>query len=97
MTFPCTSCGLCCRHVDRTEATQWLDRGDGTCVHLNLTERTCDIYDTRPEVCRIDDAFTLFAHQLNLIAYYRANADVCNSLQREHDFPSHYKITIQES
>ena len=53
-TFPCTQCGACCRHVNFSELTEYLDRGDGICRHYDFESKLCRIYETRPEICRID-------------------------------------------
>lgn len=52
--FPCTQCGACCRHVNLSELTEYLDRGDGICCHYDLDSKLCSIYERRPEICRID-------------------------------------------
>jgi Fe-S-cluster containining protein len=33
LTFPCTKCGACCRHVNLSPLTAYLDRGDGIATH----------------------------------------------------------------
>lgn len=54
LAFPCTQCGACCRHVNLSEMTTYLDRGDGVCRHHDLTTQLCRIYDDRPEICRVE-------------------------------------------
>lgn len=58
-SFPCDKCGACCRHVDRAEETQFLDRGDGICKHYNETNFLCTIYHERPDICRVDKQYAL--------------------------------------
>lgn len=58
-SFPCDKCGACCRHVDRAEETQFLDRGDGICKHYNETNLLCTIYHERPDICRVDKQYAL--------------------------------------
>ena len=53
-TFPCTQCGACCRHVNLSELTAYLDRGDGICHYYDLASRLCSIYENRPEICRVE-------------------------------------------
>lgn len=60
--FPCDKCGACCRHVDRANETQFLDRGDGTCKHYNETSMLCTIYEERPDICRVDKQYLLHYH-----------------------------------
>ncbi len=52
--FPCTKCGACCKSVSLSQETQFLDRGDGACRHLNMESNECSIYNKRPDICRID-------------------------------------------
>lgn len=54
MNFPCTQCGACCRHVNLSTLTAYLDRGDGICYHHDTYTHLCKIYENRPEVCRVD-------------------------------------------
>ena len=75
--FPCTQCGACCRHVNLSELTEHLDRGDGICCHYDLDSKLCLIYESRPEICRIDAFYEKYLKEqftwnefveLNLIA-----------------------------
>jgi Fe-S-cluster containining protein len=41
------------RRAPRIQAlVQYLDRGDGICRHFNTETDTCEIFDTRPDICR---------------------------------------------
>ncbi|HRO78699.1 MAG TPA: YkgJ family cysteine cluster protein [Acinetobacter towneri] len=80
--FPCTQCGACCRHVDLSELTNYLDRGDGICLHYDLDTHLCTIYEHRPEVCRVDTFYEQYLKkqftwekfvELNLIACKQLN------------------------
>lgn len=51
--FPCDNCGACCKSIQFSEQTSWLDRGDGICRHFNESNNLCSIYETRPEVCNV--------------------------------------------
>lgn len=97
MTFPCSRCGLCCQHVNRSPETEWLNRGDGVCINFDSTNTGCKIYDNRPDICRIDESFPRFSQVMTLHEYYKANAQVCNELQTEHRTPTIYKIIIREN
>jgi len=61
-----------------------MDRGDGICIHLAEDMRTCSIYPNRPNYCRIDESYVLFANAMSRIEYYKANAEVCNTLKSEY-------------
>jgi len=81
--FICTKCGRCCQKIGNSDLTRWLDRGDGTCRNFDETTKRCRIYDTRPLVCRVDDAYKFFSAELSLHDYYQLNITVCNDLQTE--------------
>lgn len=92
--FPCTKCGLCCQNVHLNILYRELDRGDGVCKNLtNLM--TCGIYDNRPMMCRIDEAYdTIFFEHLTRQAYYKLNAECCYHLQMTADIPANKRIDI---
>lgn len=94
MKYPCSQCGLFCRHVDRSHETAWLDRGDGVCRHFDMSSNLCLEYEHRPQACRIDEMYQFFLPTMSQAAYYAANAAVCNSLQAEHQLPTHYRIQL---
>lgn len=82
--FPCTKCGLCCQHVDRSEETLFLDRGDGTCKHFDLCNNSCSIYDERPDICRVDRQFMLkYFSQYSWEKFVSVNLQVCEILAKE--------------
>lgn len=79
--FPCNGCGKCCRLVDRSPETAWLDRGDGTCRHFDEAAHRCTIYAQRPLVCRVQDYYTV--HLADRIAwddFVQANLAICARL-----------------
>lgn len=81
--FPCTRCGLCCRHVHLSDETRFLDRGDGTCLHYEDDSRGCSIYDERPDICRVDRQYTLrYARLYTWDEYVVANLAVCSALEK---------------
>lgn len=57
--FPCIGCGACCRHVNLSEQTSYLDRGDGICQYYNETTKLCNIYEDRPDICRVRKQYEL--------------------------------------
>lgn len=82
--FPCTKCGLCCQHVDRSQETVFLDRGDGTCKHFDACTNTCSIYEVRPDICRVDKQFVLrYSSQLTWENFVYLNVQVCEKLAKE--------------
>ncbi|MCL7749213.1 YkgJ family cysteine cluster protein [Halalkalibacter alkaliphilus] len=82
--FPCDSCGLCCTNIQMIEELQEFNRGDGTCKHL--VNNQCDIYESRPLVCRIDDMYMRFyQHTYSKEEFYLANIEVCKELQNNNN------------
>ena len=97
MEFPCNSCGLCCRHVDRSDITKLLDRGDGVCGYFIDKTSKCSIYSERPSFCRVEESYYLFESMMSLGDYYGANAHICNLLHHEHGLVDFIEIKIGES
>ena len=82
--FPCTQCGLCCRNVHLAEQTKYLDRGDGTCRHYSETDKNCQIYESRPEICRVDLQYkNHYADRLSWNSFVELNLEVCKILQNQ--------------
>ena len=80
--FKCDVCGKCCRHLDRSEIYKDLDRGDGICRYLE--DNLCSIYDDRPLLCRVDDAYyKYFQNELSLDENYRLNYQACVRMREE--------------
>lgn len=81
--FPCTQCGLCCKHVHLAAETQFLDRGDGTCRHYDAPSKGCSIYAERPDICRVDRQYTIrYCQQYSWDEYVALNVQVCDILQK---------------
>ncbi len=55
MSFDCTRCGACCAKV---QGEIYLDtlpvNQDGSCGHYNRFTKKCNIYEGRPDICRVD-------------------------------------------
>lgn len=82
MSFNCSKCGLCCKNPMIANVCPELDRGDGVCIHLR-DDNTCDIYDTRPDYCRIDFSYSnYFSDKMSLDEFYQwYEVNICNLLQ----------------
>lgn len=80
--FPCNQCGACCRHVNRANETQFLDRGDGICRHYQLDTRQCAIYETRPLICQVEKQYQLnYQQQYSWPAFIELNQMACRILE----------------
>ncbi|MFZ7217414.1 YkgJ family cysteine cluster protein [Avibacterium avium] len=81
--FPCDACGKCCRRVNLSEQTRFLDRGDGVCHHFNERTNLCRIYQNRPLVCRVKDYYLAhLSDQYSWEEFVRLNIEVCEILKK---------------
>lgn len=91
--FPCTSCGLCCKNIHLVPKLQDFDRGNGTCIHL--VDSKCSIYETRPQVCRIDEMYEKeYANIFTKQDFYLENIKICKSLQIAANIPIEEQIKL---
>lgn len=80
LMFKCDKCGLCCKSLAGNPIYKDLDRGDGICKYL--VDNLCSIYDNRPLLCRVDDAYNeYFKNCMTLGEYYEENYKICNILK----------------
>jgi len=94
MSYPCTNCGLCCQNIAKIDELVALDDGSGSCKHY-VPKQGCNIYETRPAICRVDEGYLLYAKdKLSRDDYYQANATVCNELQEAAQMPLMYRIIL---
>lgn len=96
--FNCDKCGLCCKTVSTNEIYQHLDRGDGTCTYFNCDTNLCTIYEKRPIICRIEEAYDkLFINSLTKEEYYKLNYEACKILKKwEMKKMSDIKMALKE-
>lgn len=78
--FPCTSCSLCCRNVERirTESLNWpkdsvlyvaaasfpYSWDDSGCCDM-LKDNLCSVYASRPLLCNVKEISKYLAEELN--------------------------------
>ncbi len=95
--FPCTSCGICCQNISLIIELRDFDLGNGTCRHYDVVDLKCNIYDTRPDICRVDKMFDLkYNKYFSKNEFYILNAKICNELQEKYNINKQYKIPIGE-
>lgn len=84
MMFPCYACGQCCKNVDKSDETKFLDRGDGTCLNFNEENMLCKIYEERPLVCRVEDYYKAnLSDKYEWEAFIEINLQVCQILSKD--------------
>lgn len=93
--FPCTGCGLCCQNISTVEELKEFDLGNGTCKHFDLINNSCRIYDDRPQICRVDEMFTItYSNFFTKEEFYIENAKVCNKLQEQYGINENFRVKI---
>jgi Fe-S-cluster containining protein len=105
--FPCTGCGLCCKHVDITIndyaelGIDLLDRKnplhfpfkwDETGKCENLIDNKCSIYKDRPAVCSVEKTRKILGAPKKL--FYKLSIETCNEMMDKYDVPSEFRIKI---
>lgn len=80
--FPCNACGECCRRVNQSKQTAFLDRGDGTCRYFDETSKLCTIYQERPLVCRVEDYYVVYlSNKITWQEFVQLNIKICRQFQ----------------
>ena len=80
--FPCERCGCCCRQVGRTIWGKAMADENGICKHLDQAHNLCTIYETRPDICRVDLMYDrLYRDKMSQEAFYALNKKECRKLQ----------------
>lgn len=79
--FVCSKCGCCCKHVNCSEDSIFLDRGDGTCKYFDEKTNLCNIYDFRPDICRVDKVYKRYKNKMTWNQYVDLNYASCEQLR----------------
>jgi Fe-S-cluster containining protein len=74
--FPCDGCGACCRSVGHLTM---IPSTNGVCDHLFSNQ--CSIYDTRPEICRVDHMREILAPEIDWNQWIEQNTIACIQLK----------------
>lgn len=84
--FLCDGCGLCCQHIGEIKELKEFHNGDGVCIHLNKENHQCTIYETRPDVCRVEKMYDLIYHKefQSKQQFYNANMNICKTLKEKY-------------
>ena len=81
--FYCDCCGLCCRHINKSELSKNIDRGDGVCKFLDEEKNLCKIYDSRPDFCNVEKGYKkIFSKIYSEEEYLRLNYAACENLKK---------------
>jgi len=83
--FICDGCGLCCQNILNIKELNAFHNGDGVCIYLDKESMQCKIYETRPDVCRVDKMYDLVYHKefKTKEQFYSVNMAICTILKEQ--------------
>lgn len=98
MSFPCTSCGACCRRIDNAKDIintspvysfpySWDE--SGRCEMLG-DDNKCKVYENRPTICNVDKLRKALG--VSKKKFYAINIEGCHSLMKLEGIYDTYKI-----
>jgi Fe-S-cluster containining protein len=70
-------------------------RADGACINL-AEDNTCNIYETRPDICRVDKMSETTGQTLgmNKIEYFKFASKCCNKMIENQNLDKKYLINV---
>ena len=106
-SFPCTSCGQCCRNVhylldmpdDGSVYSELIRRfpyntnEDGSCEMLT-DDGLCSVYENRPLLCNLKLAALLVGYTND--DWMKLQATECNSMIKEAGLDEKYKVMVDK-
>ena len=82
--YPCRRCGCCCRQVGHVFWGKTMARADGSCKYWDRNTHLCQIYESRPLFCRIDETYDKYLKdKMSREEFYRKNQEMCRQLQKK--------------
>lgn len=79
--FSCDKCGECCRHLNQSPLYHELHDGNGVCRYLD--GNLCSIYEDRPLLCRVEEAYGVyFQSVMRYEDYIQINCHYCEELKQ---------------
>ena len=95
MNFLCSNCGACCRAAGKMNGAKYglPIKEDGSCA--NLIGNLCSIYDTRPDICRVDKMKNRGVLQTRK-QYFIEVTKICHQLIDAEGLDESYKVVIKE-
>ena len=94
MEFLCSQCSACCRNIAHLNLPH---NGDGICLNLNKKTNKCSIYETRPDICRVDKMFEKhFKSKMSKKEFFVKNTESCHQLIDKESLDKSFKIKTSE-
>ena len=94
--YPCTSCGACCRRIDKiAEGFKqigldfpyiWSENGE--CEML--VDNQCSVYETRPLICNIEKVAEYM--KIPKDVFFSMNIKLCNKMMDEDGIDKEFRI-----
>lgn len=98
MEFKCSGCGACCRRLGLLKSKlkelnfPYTVDEKGCCSMLDENNQ-CKVYNTRPEMCRIEPMFKHFANtDMTKNEYYMKTTQLCNKFIKEDKMDEKYLL-----
>jgi Fe-S-cluster containining protein len=96
--FLCSGCGACCHFVK--DVPELPSDENGRCLNLTADNK-CQIYDTRPDVCRVNKMFEIRdgmveGVKLTKKQYYKLNTMTCYRLIDTLGLDKSFKIPLSD-
>ena len=76
--FVCEKCGECCRHITAF-VHLWPYQNNGVCLYLN--GNNCSIYNSRPDFCNFNRAYSYCRDKMSKLEYVRQTIQNCDLLK----------------
>lgn len=81
MMFKCDKCGKCCKNLHLSPIYDNLHDGSGVCRYLK--GNLCSVYETRPIICRVEEAYEVFfKDKTDFDTYMKLNYEACELLKK---------------
>lgn len=95
--FPCTGCGICCQNISTVKELKEFDLGNGVCKFFDIKTNSCTIYESRPDICKVDKMFDIkYSNEFSKKEFYKLNAKVCNELQKKYKLNNSFRIKLKD-
>jgi len=95
--FPCSGCGVCCQNITTVKELKEFDIGNGVCKFFDRKTNSCTIYESRPNICKVDKMFDIkYSNEFSKKEFYKLNARACNELQEKYHLDISYRIQLGE-
>ncbi|GAA7500501.1 hypothetical protein HpBHB23_10060 [Helicobacter pylori] len=63
---------------------------------MDLETNLCKIYESRPLICRVDEAHKKLYSHILLKEFYAKNAEVCNALQEANHMDKSFRVILKK-